>query len=59
MTKNYQENGATRTMRYERTNDYYIEDTYTGQKLNQNDTIERLNQYENILREIRKNEVIQ
>ena len=46
-------------MRYERTNDYYIEDKYTGQKLNQNDTIERLNQYENILREIRKNEVIQ
>lgn len=46
-------------MRYERTNDYYIEDTYIGQKLNQNDTIERLNQYERILQEIRKNEVIQ
>lgn len=46
-------------MRYQQINDFYIEDKYTGQKLNQNDTIERLNQYERILQEIRKNEVIQ
>jgi len=46
-------------MRYERTNDYYIEDKYTGQKLNQKDSVERLNQYERILQEILKNEVIQ
>ena len=46
-------------MRYERTNDYYIEDKYTGQKLSQKDSVERLNQYEQVLQEIRRQEVIQ
>ena len=44
-------------MRYERTNDYYIEDKYTGQKLNQMDAVERLNTYERILQEIRRTEI--
>ena len=35
--------------RYRQLNDYYIEDTYTGQKLDQKRTIRRLNQYETIL----------
>ena len=46
-------------MRYEKLNEYYIEDKYTGQKLNQTDTIKRLNTYEQVLQEIRKQEVIQ
>lgn len=45
--------------RYEPINDYYIEDKYTGQKLNQKETVERLNQYEIILQDLRKNEAIQ
>ena len=32
--------------RYTQLNDYYIIDTYTGQKLNQKQTITRLNKYE-------------
>lgn len=33
-------------MRYERINEYYIEDTHTGKKLNQTDAIHTLNNYE-------------
>ena len=33
-------------MRYTKLNDYYIIDNYTGQKLNQKQTIQRLNKYE-------------
>ena len=45
--------------RYTRLNDYYIIDNYTGQKLDNKRTIKRLNQYEQILQEIRRQEVIQ
>jgi len=45
--------------RYKRLNDYYIIDEYTGQKLNQNNTIRRLNRYETIVQEISKNEGIE
>ena len=45
--------------RYEKLNDFYIIDNYTGQKLDNKRTIKRLNQYERILQEIRKQEVIQ
>ena len=37
--------------RYIRLNDFYILDQYTGQKLNQNNTIRRLNRYEEALNE--------
>ena len=33
-------------MRYQRLNEYYILDTYTQSKLNQDDAIELLNRYE-------------
>ena len=42
--------------RYIKINDYYIEDQYTGQKLDQKRTIKRLNKYEAILNDINKNE---
>jgi hypothetical protein len=45
--------------RYTRLNEYYILDNYTGQKLNQNNAIRRLNKYETILQEIKKNERIE
>lgn len=32
--------------RYTKLNDYYIIDNYTGQRLDQKQTIKRLNQYE-------------
>ena len=32
--------------RYTKLNDYYIIDNYTGQRLDQKQTINRLNQYE-------------
>ena len=41
-----QTNRETKQMRYQQINQYYIEDTYTGQKLDQKQTINRLNQYE-------------
>ena len=44
-------------MRYEQINEYYIQDNYTGQKLTQTDSINRLNQYERLLQEIRRNEI--
>ena len=44
--------------RYTRLNQYYILDRYTGQKLNQNNAIRRLNSYENILQK-ETEEVIQ
>ena len=43
-------------MRYERLNEHYILDTYTGMKLNQKKCIEQLNNYENtitLLREVK------
>ena len=36
--------------RYEKINDYYIQDNYTGQKLDQKRAIRRLNKYEYELR---------
>lgn len=36
--------------RYTRLNDYYILDNYTGQKLDQKRTIQRLNRYETVLK---------
>lgn len=36
-------------MRYTRLNEHYILDTYTGMKLNQKDTLERLNRYEDLI----------
>lgn len=33
-------------MRYEKINDYYIQDTYTGKKLTLNDIVTLLNVYE-------------
>ena len=44
-------------MRYELINEYYIQDNYTGQKLTFTDTVNRLNQYETLLQEIRQNEI--
>ena len=44
--------------RYIKLNDFYILDQYTGQKLNQNNAIRRLNSYENILQK-ETEEVIQ
>ena len=44
-----QTNRETKQMRYQQINQYYIEDTYTGQKLDQKQTINRLNQYEHEL----------
>ena len=43
-------------MRYEKLNDFYIQDNYTGQKLTLQKSIKRLNQYEQILQEIRQTE---
>lgn len=37
-------------MRYERLNEHYIIDTYTGMKLNQKKCIEQLNNYEEHLK---------
>ena len=45
--------------RYTKLNDYYIIDNYTGQKLTQKKTVERLNQYEIILQDLRRTEMIQ
>ena len=42
--------------RYTRLNQYYILDRYTGQKLNQNNTIRRLNKYETELQKENKME---
>ena len=36
--------------RYEKINDYYIQDNFTGQKLDQKRAIRRLNKYEHELR---------
>lgn len=36
-------------MRYTRLNEHYILDEYTGIKLNQKDTLERLNRYEDLI----------
>jgi hypothetical protein len=38
-------------MRYIKLNEHYILDKYTGQKLNQNNAIRRLNKYEEALNE--------
>ena len=43
--------------RYTKLNNYYVLDNYTGQKLTMTDTINRLNQYERLLQEIRRNEI--
>ena len=42
--------------RYIKLNDFYILDQYTGQKLNQNNTIRRLNRYETELQKENKME---
>ena len=42
--------------RYIKLNDFYILDRYTGQKLNQNNTIRRLNRYETELQKENKME---
>jgi hypothetical protein len=43
-------------MRYQKLNDYYIEDTYTGQRLDQKRTIQRLNKYEHELQKTKMGE---
>ena len=43
-------NEGTRMQRYCKLNDYYILDKYTGQRLDQKQTIKRLNQYEEELK---------
>ena len=42
-------------MRYKRLNEHYILDEYTGIKLNQKDTLERLNKYEDLLKDEKYN----
>ena len=42
-------NEENRMQRYTKLNDFYILDNYTGQKLNQNQTIRRLNKYDSML----------
>ena len=37
-------------MRYRKVNDYYLEDTYTGLKIDQNKALELLNNYEEALK---------
>ena len=44
--------------RYISLNEHYILDTYTGQKLNQNNAIRRLNRYETELQKETKEEMI-
>ena len=52
-----QKRSKTKMQRYELINEYYIQDNYTGQKLTFTDTVNRLNQYETLLQEIRQNEI--
>lgn len=48
--KSMEERADWQAQRYNRLNDYYIIDEYTGQKLDQKRTIQRLNRYETVLR---------
>ena len=41
-------------MRYKTLNKYYIQDTYTGIKINQKKAVELLNKYEEALNELAK-----
>lgn len=44
-------------MRYKRLNEHYILDTYTGMKLNQKDTLERLNRYEDLINLLKEDKI--
>ena len=44
-------------MRYKRLNEHYILDNYTGIKLNQKDTLERLNRYEDLINLLKEDKI--
>lgn len=44
-------------MRYTRLNEHYILDEYTGIKLNQKDTLERLNRYEDLINLLKEDKI--